>query len=575
MVRFPRALRLPLLVLGYLALASVLLWPAVADLGQRVPGGPRTDLWNSLWSVWYFTGSLADGVWPGHTDLLDHPDGGTLWVSDPLGALMAAPFVPLLGLAGAYTVLVLLQLGLAGAFAHCLAAELWTWRREGEAGAELAGLVAGVGYATAPVLLSGVHNGTSEAFAGGWAAWAAWAAFRTARHGGWPRALEAGLALGLAALASWYSAVVAFLFAGAVLLLGIERPWRRHLLARAAALGLGLALVLPLAAAVQDAATAEDNLVGIKNERELRSVRRSTGPADPVGYLAPGDYRSPDFRELSRYGEGFFHCHYLGYTLLLGALLALRRPRGLGWLVAAGLAGLALSLGPVLARFGQAVIVMGDRAIPLPYLLLEGLPGFGSLSLLYRLAAAPALAAAVLAGLGWGGLVGEGRRRVLAPIVAALILAEGLLLSPLGARPDTTDVSVAPGVLALAEAPDGAVMNYPLVGGRGYLYEQTVHGKPVAGTLNFPNNLASKKVWKSMLDAVDDDAADFRRAVGKAARKQGIRYLVVHLDPLARPDMHDAAVRAVKDAYDPIGGSEGIGAGEAASETAVRVYKLW
>lgn len=573
MDRLPRWLRFPALLVGYCCLAALLLWPTLADLGQRVPGGPRTDLWNSLWSLWYFAHSLAEGAWPGHTQLLDHPDGGTLWVSDPLGGLLAAPVVLMASVPLAYTLLVYLQLGLSAAFAHSFAADLWG-DRESE-GSHLAGLIAGIGYATAPVLLSGVHNGTSEAFAGGWAVWATWAAWRVARRGRWTAVVECGVALGFAALASWYSAVIAFVFVGMIVALGVGQPWKTFLGRRAAGLVLGLMLVAPLASAVQQAATAPDNLVGIKNEREVRSVRRTTGPADPVGYFAPGDYRSPDFRELSRYSEGFFHCHYLGYVLIMGALLGLRRPRGLGFLWAGGLTTMVLSLGPVLARFGSAVIVMGDRAIPLPYLLLEGLPGFSSLSLLYRLAAGPALAVAVLGALGWLGSVRPQWRRWLAVAVVLGVMAEGLWLSPLRARPDTTNTTVSVGILALAAAPAGAVMNYPLAGGRGYLFEQSVHGKPVAGTLNFPNNLASKKVWKSMLDAVDLPQDEFRKEIAVRARKQGIRYLVVHLDPLARPDMHDAAVRAVKDAYDPIGGVEAIGDGEAAGETAVRVYQLW
>ena len=33
--------------------------------------------------------------------------------------------------------------------------------------------------------------------------------------------------------------------------------------------------------------------------QELQGVRRTTGPADPVGYLRGGDFRSPDFRSLA------------------------------------------------------------------------------------------------------------------------------------------------------------------------------------------------------------------------------------------------------------------------------------
>ncbi len=367
--------------------------------------------------------------------------------------------------------------------------------------------------------------------------------------------------------------MVAFLFAGALLVFGGPRGRGR----RALALALGLALVAPVAWGVHAAATAPDNLVGIKNAREVHTVRRTVGAADPIVYFAPGDYRSPDFRELSKYAEGFFHCHYLGYALLLGAgLAALRRRRGTGFLWAAGLAGMVLSLGPVLVHDGLPVIVMGDRAIPLPYILVERLPGFSSLSLLYRLGQAPALALALLAALG---VADWGPRRV--AVAAALVLAEVRWLSPIGGAIGVVDATPDPAVEALAAAPPGAVMNFPVAGGRDYLYEQTVHHKPVAGTLNFPNNLAGRRVWKAMLSAVDAPPERFREVVGREARRRGIRYLVVHIDPMARPDMHDEAVAAAKRALDPLAGSEGA-AGEAgdgpaalATPSPVRVYALW
>ncbi len=111
-----------------------------------------------------------------------------------------------------------------------------------------------------------------------------------------------------------------------------------------------------------------------------------------------------------------------------------------------------------------------------------------------------------------------------------------------------------------------------MVGGRPYLYEQSVHHKAIAGTLNFPNNGVGQRVWKAMLANVRADPADFRQSVSAAARARGVRYLVVHVDPMARPDMHDAAVQAVKAAYDPIP----VDVPGVDPETLpVRVYALW
>lgn len=532
----------------YLVLAVALTWPASAPGGALVPGAERTDVYNSLWSLWFFQDALWRGELPLSTPLLDHPNGGALLVADLPGAAWGAVLVPLFGVPGAYTLLVVMRLALAGATAHGFARD---WLGDGRAA-----WVAGVAFETAPVVLSGVHNGTSEAFAVAPVALAAWSALRLARGGGAGRVVLTGGALLLAALASWYAAVAAFLFVGAILAFGGGgQTWAR----RGAALGLGLALVVPWAWLSHAAATGPDNLVGIKHGRELAGVRRTTGAADPLGWVATGDFRSPDFREMSRYDEQFIHCHYLGVPLLLLALAGLaRRRQGGGALALAGAAGLILAMGPVVTRGGAPWIVLGDRAVPLPYFLLEGLPGFSALSLLWRLGVAPALAVALLAAAAVSG------RRWAVPAALGALALDLALLSPVG-RPGAAPGTIAPSIRALADAPAGAVMNFPVVGGRGYLYEQTGHGKPLAGTLNFPNNAAGRRVWRALGDASTDEPGAARAAIGRRARAAGVRYLVVHPDPLARPDMHDTAVRTVRALYAPLPADAG----------GVEVYALW
>ncbi|MEC7948565.1 MAG: hypothetical protein VX265_13455, partial [Myxococcota bacterium] len=254
----------------YAALAIALTWPAALPGQGIVPGAERTDVYNSLWSLWWFQDAIWRGDVPYLTRLLDHPDGGTLLVADLPAAFWGLVLVPALGLPGAYTALAIGRLALGGAAAHGLAQD-WL-------GDARAAWVAGVAFETAPVVLSGVHNGTSEAFAVAPVALVAWAALRLSRGGGWARILELGAALLLAALASWYAAVVGFLFAFAMLALGRgAQTWTRRL----AGLALGLVLVLPWAVASHSAATGPDNLVGIKHARELGGVRRTTGAADP------------------------------------------------------------------------------------------------------------------------------------------------------------------------------------------------------------------------------------------------------------------------------------------------------
>jgi hypothetical protein len=325
------------------------------------------------------------------------------------------------------------------------------------------------------------------------------------------------------------------------------------------AIVFGAALAAGPATVAWSVTTARDSVVGIKDARETALVRRTIGPADPVAFVMPGDYRSPDFSQISRYGEQYVHTPYLGLVLLALGCAALARDgrRAWPWALAA-LLGALLACGPVLARFGAPVILARRLAVPLPWFLVEELPGLRGLTLLWRLAQLPALCLAVLAALA----VRDRPRGAWAAI--ALVLLEVRGASPARGLPFHADATPSPVLAALRGAPEGAVMNFPVTGGMAVLWEQTVHRHPLAGSLNFPNNPAARKVWKVMLAHRGDPPDAFRAAVGEAARREGIRYLLVHLDPWARPDMHDDAVRAVKAAFPPLAEADGL-----------RVYPLW
>lgn len=536
-------------VFVYLALAVGLTWPAALRPVQDVPGAERTDLWDSLWSLWYVWLRLRSGAPPVSVDgLLDWPDGGRLWVADPVNALLAFPLIFTVGVAAAWTILVLFHVTFAGVAAHRLAEAV-------SPGRPWAGWVAGTTYAASPLILAHIHNGASEAVGLGWMAWAALRMIRLEERPSPKNVALSGVALGVCAVAHWYAGLAIFLLGA--LFLARSRA-RAVFLGLFGALTLGAALAAPVAWVARSLATAEDNVVGIKTDKEIATVRRTIGPADPVGFFMPGDFRSPDFRELSRYGEEYIHCHYLGWVTLLAAMAALRRRERTGAWWAAALLGAVLACGPVLAQEGGPVILPGNLAVPLPWFVIERLPGFSSLSLLWRLSQLPVLALAVLAGRAAGG------NRPIALGVAGLALVETLFVSPMAGQRETTDARLPAAIVGLAAEPDGALMNFPVAGGRAYLYEQTGHHKPLTGGLNFPNNGASRKVWRVALDHVRDTPAALAEAVTAKARNEGVRYLVVHVDPMARPDMHDTAVRALRDAYTPLAESPGI-----------RVYKLW
>ena len=103
---------------------------------------------------------------------------------------------------------------------------------------------------------------------------------------------------------------------------------------------------------------------------------------------------------------------------------------------------------------------------------------------------------------------------------------------------------------ALAEAPPGAVINYPLKEGRAYLFEQTLHGKPVAGTMRSVSNEHAMRLWRRIRAENLEDPDSFHRAVSSTAKRLGIRYLVIHTDPDAEPDVYSKAVTELERLFD-------------------------
>ncbi len=517
-----RAKLLRLLV--YFGLASGLTWPLLLSPASLVPGGLRTDVFNSLWGYWFVASGLAEGHFPVHTTLLAWPDGGRLLVADPLNAVLAAPLTLTCGPALAYSVTVLLHLTLAGFFADA------TGRALGGRG-----WVAGTAFVVSPIVLSHLQNGSSEAAAVAWLPLSTLLVVRALEapmEGG--RAAKrvglAGLGLALAAIGSgWYAGLGAFLFAASFLFAGGGRRMLPVLL-------VGALLLLPFAALYHQLAAAPDGLVDIKTPEVLARLRRTVGAADPWSFVRPGDFRSPDFARLEQNASDLVHTAYLGIVLVGLALWRGRRPAlwiGLGL-------SILLALGPVLVSGGGAVHWHG-RAFPLPYAWLEPLPGFASLSLLYRIATLAPLCLGLLADRAPGWL-------------APLLVAETLLLSPARALPQLTPVEPAAALVALRTAGEGAVISLPASFARTRLYEQTLHAHPLTASLNSGATPAGLRVLAALRKVARHEAA-WSEAVA-IARKEGVRFVILHTDVAVEANFQTSA-RALRDHAEVLSRSEG------------------
>jgi hypothetical protein len=524
--------------LPWLLLAVAWTWPAALHPVTAAPGSAHTDLWESLWTLWFVATKLAAGQLPIHVDgLLESTRVGSLWPADILGAVTMAPITLTAGPAVAWTVLVIGHMtlrGWLGAQIGALYAQETAASEAGAAGAGADGARAGAGagagagavtgaiLALAPIALAGVHNGASEVLGDTWGIAVVWMGLRYAP--GWRWTLLAGLVLGIAAWAHWYGGLVAFCIWGVMTLRrGLPGGARRAFVVAGI---VGALIAAPGAYAAKTISTAKDNVVGIKDPRELTTLRRTIGPADPWALVRPAPFRSPDFSTISRYGEDYYHCPYLGWMgLALTAYGVVRGRRGWAlWLLPIGI---GLAIGPVLTAGGAPVILSGRRAVPLPYFLLEKLPPFNTLSLLWKLAWAAEIGVALSAARGLAALLKARESLTLPGAVVAGVVVGGVALeagfvAPTRGLPRSVDASIPAPIQALQAEPDGTVMTWPLIGGLPTLYEQVAHHKMVAGTLNFP---ASKNAWK-----VTRAVPSGRESTLAIARQAGIRYVVLHLD---------------------------------------------
>ena len=521
----------------YFAVAILITWPAAASLGEVVPGAARTDAWNSLWSLGHWAEALSQGQVPWRVDTLNFPRGGDLLISDPMGATLVTPFVMVFGHATAFTLLVWLQLTLAGLVLHCFCQEFLLWRRGGgELG--FGPWVSGLSIMVAPLVSSHLHNGATEALSIGPTVFSIWMFWRAAIAPCTRHTLYASVALALAAAFHGYGGVVAGVFGLALAVVGPGGDGYRWSLQRWLPIAVACVLTGGMMAGMAMIHHAEGALIGIKSVAQVGDVLRSTGAADPLSYFVPGAHWSPDFRVVSRHDERFMHVHYLGYLLIaLAVWTQVRRRRHTGFVVLGGAVCLMLSLGPVLIHQARPLIISGSHAVPLPFFLLESLPGFNMMSLTWKLALGPVIALSMLAGLACDT---RGRRMALIAMVGLTI--EAKVLSPAAGLFETVSTVPEASLLALRAAPEGAVINYPLQPGRPYLMEQAVHGKPLAGMLNQVANTQAMRLWARIRAESQSDPDTFHRAVSSTAERLGIRYLVIHTDPNAEPDRYTAAV---------------------------------
>ncbi|MEN9934656.1 MAG: hypothetical protein RLZZ387_1235 [Chloroflexota bacterium] len=466
--------RTTLLAAGlYVGLAVLLTWPLSSNLGMiwgsEIAGA---DGWQKVYFFWWARYALEHQTNPLFARLLFAPHGARMEL-EPLMLPLSVPLLPVqyaLGPVVAYNVATLLTLALNGLALYALALRLGA----GRAGA----LVGGALFLASPIALTVIWHGQLEKAT--WFTVPLLMALLLELYGETPRPVRVRALLVAAAAALLLTTALlglyVFLFTCifcALLTLGYAGGSAKN---RLRVLGSG-ALVGALAAIPTLLLVSGALRGGPADDRIWIDISRTQG-ADLLDLVLPAGLR-PARDGVWRFAPWPHTGSYqsaAGYTLLALAMFGAFCARRLA------LPLLALALAMYVVGMGASLRVAGvDTGVPLPYRLIEGLPGvsvsrYPQLALLCThmlLAALAAFGAAALAERSphrW--------RLPLGALVAAVIVLEyGMWrVEP---RPIATPAPVA----ALAAAPPaGSVVALPYNHDISeHLVYQMTHQKPIWG----------------------------------------------------------------------------------------------
>jgi hypothetical protein len=482
-------------LLGYVALAVLVTYPAIVQFTTNVPGDLLADRDQNLWNLWWVREAMSRTTNPYHTGMLYYPYGVDLYYHTlglPLGLIGLLPQL-LFGLPAAYNTVLLAAFTLSGYGAFRLALRFIPPGEAGKRNTPLAiyfpAFVGGLVFAFTPYTLDAL-KGQLEVLSLQWMPFYAEAWIVAWRTGKLRYGALSGVFFALAALSSLYYAVYLAIFSLAYL---GYRLWTRQRERRPAGLLptlvvapiVGLALMLPL-------------LAGLVRDRDNPRLAVAAGPehrlahsADLLSFIAPPhDHVLIGWQPTDRPGvnEPPIHDYLtLGYAALalaiVGGVVSWRRSGGKFWMALALLA-LVLSMGPEL-QVGRNL-----TGIPLPFRLLEWLPGAEAIAKPERLVVLARLCMGVLAawGAGWVlvrltrlGQPGVRRTAVICSAILALLLVE-LPIHPRYVEP----LNIPAVFQALALHQGGGLMELPFAtqqsetGGERMLY-QTTHRQPIMG----------------------------------------------------------------------------------------------
>lgn len=477
--------------LGLVLVGVLAYWPLVWHL--------RTQFWSDsgdgaafIWNYWSVPRALLSGHNPFVTHAILFPVGAhtAFDTNVPLWSVLSWPLARVFGLSVASVLIGLTAVIASGTGAYLLARRIGCSR--------WVAFFAGVAFELLPYrtnrIITHLNLIHTELLAFG--ILAVLALYEEHTRG---RALALGLAVGLTVLTDFTYALMLLVALAVLGLVHLRQTVQREMLLRLLQAG-GLALVLSLP-------------VLIPSAQDVRAGEYAAQPglggaqaysADLLSWVVPYS-RQPlwgsAFDATNASVTGGERVEFTGFVVLALAAVGLFAGgrRRWGWIALAAVFGL-LSFGPGLhvnGSTGSAFSYDGFHfSVPMPFLLLEHIPGFRGFRAPARFGVVASLALIMLAALGLEGLARRWpRRAVLLPVVATVLVAIEFLpptsyLTMLVAQP------AAYRLMAQDRSP-GAVLDLPLqfrtgygvVGDQGpppgddsrFMYEAITTRRPMAG----------------------------------------------------------------------------------------------
>lgn len=515
--------------------AGGLFWPMPLHLTDALVTSPTGEGPEHVWRWW--VGAQVGRPWGGDFGGLNHPEGLSVHVIDPLNGLMARALGWWWGGPAAGHAVV----QVAGIVVSALAGHLLA----DETGADRAGRILGAAAGMAiPTVVGAGIDGITEGLGLGWVGLQLGYLLRLVRTRCARDVVMSGLTLGAAAWSGPYTLVFSAMIDVVVVVAVARRTWL-PLLSSA----FGAVLATPI---IWSAFTLVDQAPG--------GAGRSAMERPPVVDAWRGAWREgADLVDLFVPSWITGECAsapttgYLGLFWLLvvgwGAVRALKMERFgtvLPWLLGAVVFAV-LALGPFVVVGGE-VATLGSAELWAPAAFLESVPILGRLSRWYR-----AAAVAVLLSIPVAGHVVRGRSSLLAAILGILVMMDARVGSPAPfpapvVSIDTTDARGWSG--AVAELPPVHPLGQQgVVADRNLLF-QTQHGHASSGTIEARSGAASHHAGILVLERVLRLEPADSDALVESARRQlvadGFRTLLLYSDLLP-----EGAVPALSDRLGP------------------------